>query len=135
MIKYDTDTPKHLIAIASFVFNSIRLKACSYAIKLLTSKALVAHPLPKVNLAISLKLAFLPSSPGRVPTMVAHLLKRYSPNIAVTPENAQERIPGNKPIAAKALGKARAPAPRIVLLRLLTDEMTEACPFLGACKG
>lgn len=92
----------------------------------LTSNSLVAHPLPKVNLATSLKLAFLPCSPGRLPTIVAHRLSRYSPNREVHPEKAQLMMPGIRPIDANAEGKARAPAPMIVLARFDTEERMDA---------
>lgn len=37
-------------------------------------------------------------------------------------------MPGIKPIAAKAEGKASAPAPMTVLARLVTEDRTVACP-------
>lgn len=40
-------------------------------------------------------------------------------------------MPGTRPIAAKAEGNARAPAPTIVFVRLTTDEETVAMPVVG----
>jgi hypothetical protein len=95
---------------------------------ILTSNTLVAHPFPKVIFATSLKLAFVPSCPGFLPTMVAHRLSKYNPKIEVLAENKHEMIPGMRPIEAKAEGKANAPAPIIVFARLETDETIVACP-------
>jgi hypothetical protein len=99
-----------------------------------TSNSLVAHPLPNVILATSLKLAFVVSCPGFLPTIVAHLLNKYNPNIEVHAENAHDSIPGINPIDAKADGKARAPAPIMVFAKFETDEITVACPS-GASGG
>jgi hypothetical protein len=68
------------------------------------------------------------SCPGFLPTIVAHRLSKYSPKIDVDAENKQENIPGIRPIEAKADGKARAPAPIIVLAKLETDDTIVACP-------
>ena len=46
----------------------------------------------------------------------------------VDAENKQESIPGMRPMDAKADGKARAPAPIMVLARLETDDTIVACP-------
>jgi hypothetical protein len=88
-----------------------------------------------VILATSLKLAFLPSSPGAVPTTAAHRLSRYSPKMLVRPENRHEITPGMSPIAAKALGNAKAPAPMMVLARLTTEEWIEAMPLCPGLVG
>lgn len=82
----------------------------------------MAHPFPNVILATSLKLALVVSCPGFLPTIVAHRLSRYSPNIEVPAENAQDRIPGISPIEANADGKARAPAPIMVLAKFETED-------------
>jgi len=100
----------------------------------LTSKTLVAHPLPKVIFATSLKLAFVVSCPGFLPTIVAHRLNKYNPNIEVDAEKAQDRIPGIRPMEANADGNARAPAPIMVFARLETDDTIVACPS-GASAG
>lgn len=68
------------------------------------------------------------SCPGFLPTIVAHRLRRYSPNIDVLAENAQDRIPGISPIEAKADGKASAPAPIMVLARFETEDWIVAWP-------
>lgn len=43
-------------------------------------------------------------------------------------ENRQDKIPGISPIEAKAEGKARAPAPIIVLAKFETDDRIVAWP-------
>jgi len=52
----------------------------------------------------------------------------------VDAENAQDSIPGISPIEANAEGKAKAPAPMIVLVKLETDDTIVACPS-GASVG
>lgn len=84
----------------------------------------MTHPFPKAILVISLKLAFLPSSPGRIPACVAHLLRQYSPKAAVIADSAQDSAPGTRPIAENAAGKASAPAPMVVFARLTIEEKT-----------
>ena len=69
-----------------------------------------------------------------MPTIVAHRLRRYNPNIEVDAEKAQDRIPGISPIEANADGKARAPAPIMVFAKLDTDDTIVACPS-GASAG
>jgi len=41
----------------------------------------------------------------------------------------QDTMPGTSPMDANADGKARAPAPITVLVRLTTDDVTVACPL------
>ena len=48
--------------------------------------------------------------------MVVHALKRH------------DIAPGINPIEANAEGNARAPAPITVFVKLITDDLTEACP-------
>lgn len=86
----------------------------------------MTHPLPKARRATSLKEAFLPSSPGRVPTCRAHRDSSQRPKAAVVADVKHETIPGIRPILANAAGKASAPEPTIVFAKFENEESTLA---------
>src|SRR5256885_374743 len=60
---------------------------------------------------------------------LAHLVCRYNPKPAVTPDHRMTIVPSNIPICDIARGMARTPAPMIVLTRLMTLLSHDAWPM------
>jgi hypothetical protein len=61
-----------------------------------------------------------------VPTTVAHLLSKYRPKAVIDALKTHDTAPGINPMDANAEGKASAPAPMTVLVRLTTEDFTDA---------